>query len=269
MSKFICKTCGMQFPESETPPEHCPICEDERQYIGGNGQEWTTLEDLRQEHHTVIKTQEPNLSGIGIEPGFALGQRALLIQSPSGNILWDCIPLVDSPTLEAIQALGGVSAIAISHPHYYSCMGEWSRAFGNIPIYLHAADRQWVMQPDPAIVFWEGDNFNLGAGLTLINCGGHFEGSTVLHWAAGAQGHGTLLCGDTIHVVSDRRYVSFMRSYPNLIPLNKTAIRKIVNTVNPYPFDRIYGAWFDRVVQSNARQALNQSATRYIRAIED
>ena len=53
--------------------------------------------------------------------------------------------------------MGGIKAIAISHPHYYSSMVEWSRAFGGVPIYLHAADRQWVMRPDHAIVFWEGE----------------------------------------------------------------------------------------------------------------
>ena len=48
MTNYICVTCGTQFADSQTPPAHCPICEDERQYIGWNGQQWTTLEELRQ-----------------------------------------------------------------------------------------------------------------------------------------------------------------------------------------------------------------------------
>jgi len=268
MPKFICMTCGTQFPDSPEPPKHCPICEDERQYVGWQGQQWTTLETLRQRHHHVLRTEEANLTGIGIEPGFAIGQRALLVQSPGGNILWDCSSFIDQATVDAVNALGGVAAIAISHPHYYSSMVEWSHAFGHVPIYLNAADRQWVMRPDPAIVFWEGDTHALADGLTLVRCGGHYDGGTVLHWAAGAEGKGVLLTGDIINVVSDRRYVSFMRSFPNLIPLNKTAVQRIVAMVEPLQFDRVYGAWFDRVVASNAKESVKTSAARYIRAIE-
>jgi glyoxylase-like metal-dependent hydrolase (beta-lactamase superfamily II) len=216
----------------------------------------------------VLKLEEPNLTGIGTEPGFAIGQRALLIQAPDGNILWDCISLIDDVAIEAVKALGGIKAIAISHPHYYSSMIEWSQAFGNIPIYIHAADQQWVMCPDPAVKFWEGTTHSLGEGLTLINCGGHFEGGTVLHWAAGAEGKGALLSGDILTVVSDRRYVSFMRSYPNLIPLNRAAILRILKPLQPYNFDRIYGAWFERVVQSMGKHSVWASADRYLRAIE-
>jgi hypothetical protein len=141
MPNYICQTCGTQFAETDGPPLHCPICEDERQYIGWNGQQWTTLESLSNSHHNVIKTIEPGLTGIGTHPDFAIAQRALLIQTPQGNCLWDCISLIDEPTQAAIRALGGVQAIAISHPHYYSSMVEWAHAF-NATIYLHAADKQ-------------------------------------------------------------------------------------------------------------------------------
>lgn len=267
MPNYICKTCGTQFQESARPPERCPICADERQYIGWGGQQWATLEDLRREHHNVIKTLESSLTGIGTHPDFAIAQRALLVQAPQGNILWDCISLIDEPTIAVVRALGGISAIAISHPHYYSSMVEWSRAF-DAPVYLHADDRQWVMRPDQAIHFWEGETKALGEGLTLIRCGGHFPGGTVLHWAAGAGGRGALLSGDILTVVSDRRYVSFMYSYPNLIPLPARQVRKIVQAVEPYPFDRIYGAWWERVVPEGGKEAVMRSAERYIAALE-
>lgn len=267
MPNYICKTCGTQFQESARPPERCPICADERQYIGWGGQQWATLEDLRREHHNVIKTLESSLAGIGTHPDFAIAQRALLVQAPQGNILWDCISLIDEPTIAVVRALGGISAIAISHPHYYSSMVEWSRAF-DAPVYLHADDRQWVMRPDQAIHFWEGETKALGEGLTLIRCGGHFPGGTVLHWAAGAGGRGALLSGDILTVVSDRRYVSFMYSYPNLIPLPARQVRKIVQAVEPYPFDRIYGAWWERVVPEGGKEAVMRSAERYIAALE-
>lgn len=267
MANYICVTCGVQYRETDRPPDHCLICEDERQYVNWSGQGWTSLSELRGRHRNLVKPAEPGLTGIGSDPSFAIGQRALLVQAPEGNILWDCVSLIDDATVEAIRSLGGLSAMAISHPHFYSSMVEWSRAFDNAPIYLHAADRNWVMRPDPAIRFWDGDTHSLGEGMTLVRCGGHFEGSTVLHWAAGAEGRGVLLTGDTITVVPDRRYVSFMRSYPNLIPLPVSEIKGIVEAVAPFRYDRIYGGWFDRVIQSNAGAAVDRSAARYLEAI--
>jgi hypothetical protein len=267
MTNFICATCGTQFPASDMPPEHCPICEDERQYIGWQGQQWTTLAELQAARRTEIKEEEPGLTGIGTTPSFAIGQRALLVQAPGGNILWDCISLIDDATIAAVRDLGGIAAIAISHPHYYSSMIEWSRAF-DAPIYIHADERQWVMRPDPAVRFWDGETHSLGDGLTLIRCAGHYAGAQVLHWAAGADGRGALLTGDILQVVQDRRYVSFMYSYPNLIPLPAAAVRRIVAAVEPFSYDRIHGAWWGRIIASDARAAVARSAERYIAAIE-
>jgi glyoxylase-like metal-dependent hydrolase (beta-lactamase superfamily II) len=185
MPNFICTTCGTQYAESDQPPAACAICQDERQYVKATGQQWTTLDTLRLTHRTSIKFKEVGLIGIGIDPHFAIGQRALFVRTPKANLLWDCLSLLDGAVVEAITALGGVSAIAISHPHYYSSMVEWSRAFGGVPIFLHAADRRWVMRPDEAIAFWEGETRKLAEGLTVVRCGGHFEGGTVLHWAGG------------------------------------------------------------------------------------
>lgn len=267
MTHFICATCGTQFPDSATPPAACPICEDERQYIGHDGQRWTTLTELRAARRNEIRAVEPGLTGIGTTPSFAIGQRALLVESSGGNVLWDCLSLLDDETVAVVRARGGIAAIAISHPHYYAAMIEWAHAF-DAPIYLHAAERPWVMRPDPAVQFWDGETHALGAGLTLIRCGGHYAGGQVLHWAAGADGAGVLLTGDVIQVVSDRRYVSFMYSYPNLIPLPTAAVRRIVDAVEPFPYARLYGAWWDRLIAQDARGAVARSAERYIAAIE-
>jgi hypothetical protein len=266
MPNYICVTCGVQFRSTEAPPERCPICEDERQYVNWNGQQWTTLEQLRQNHHNLLKVEEPGLTGIGTEPPFAIGQRALLVQSPGGNVLWDCISLVDEATVRAVAELGGISAIAVSHPHFYASIVEWSRAFGNVPVHLHVEDREWVMRPDPAIVFWKGETHGVAEGVTLIRCGGHFRGSAVLHWAAGAQGQGALLTGDTLYVVQDRRFVSFMYSYPNLIPLTRSAIEAILRAIESCAYDRVYSGWFGRAVSSHAKLAVERSAARYLRA---
>ena len=269
MPHYLCVTCGTQYPLSDQPPAGCPICLDERQYIGWKGQQWTTMEQLRADHHSVIKEEEPGLTGIGTGPSFAIGQRAQLVQTPAGNLLWESVSLIDEAAVDAIRARGGLAAIAISHPHYYSAMIDWSQAFGGVPIYLHAAERQWVMRPDPAVVFWEGETRPLFGGLTLIRCGGHFEGAQVVHWPAGAEGRGVLLAGDIVNVVSDRRYVSFMYSYPNLIPLNATTVRRIAQAIAPFTFDRIYSAWFDKTLASDAQAAVGRSVERYLKAIRE
>jgi hypothetical protein len=259
----------MQHAESEQPPVVCAVCEDDRQYVKATGQQWTTLERLRLTNRNSVRFEEPGLIAIGIEPQFAIGQRALLVRTLSANILWDCVPLLDPALVEMVKALGGISAIAISHPHYYSSMVEWSYAFGEVPIYLHAADRQWVMRPEKNIVFWDGETKLLGTGLTIIRCGGHFEGGTVLHWKDGAEGKGALLTGDIIQVVADRKHVSFMYSYPNYVPLSAAAVERIVKGVEAFEYDRVYGAFWDTVIERDGKSAVRRSAVRYLRAISE
>ena len=112
-----------------------------------------------------------------------------------------------------------------------------------------------------------GETKQIAPGVTLIRTGGHFPGSTVLHWAEGAAGCGVLMTGDSIMVVPDTRWVSFMYSFPNLIPLNAKAVERIVKAVKPFAFDRIYAGWWDRVLDGDAKAAVQRSAERYIAAI--
>lgn len=266
MTNFICATCGTQFAASAAPPPQCAICQDVRQYVPPRGQQWTTLDALRKNHRNSWRQYEPGLFGLGTEPDFAIGQRALLLHTPEGNFLWDCIALLDEATIELIRSLGGLRGIAISHPHYYSTMMEWSRAFAGAPIHLHADDREWVMRPDPAIRFWEGEENQLAAGITLQRCGGHFPGGTILHWRDGADGRGVLLAGDILAVMPDGM-LSFMFSYPNAIPLPDRAIAAIGEKIEPLIFDRIYGAFWERVVPSNGHEIARRSVARYREAI--
>ncbi|MBA2596381.1 MAG: MBL fold metallo-hydrolase [Chloroflexia bacterium] len=269
MQPFICATCGAQFAATAAPPPVCPLCADDRQYIGHEGQRWTTLDELRRDHRNHIAAIALGLSGIATAPAVAIGQQAHLIETAAGNVLWNCISLIDDETAAAVERGGGLAAIAISHPHFFTSMVEWSRVFGGAPIFVHGDDRAWVMRPDAAIQFWTGETVDPlpGSGLTLIRCGGHFPGSCVLHWPEGAGGDGALLTGDTIQVVSDRCWVSFMYSYPNLIPLGPNAIRGIVDAVAPYDFERLYGAWSGHVVASDAKAAVRRSAERYLEKI--
>ncbi|HRW05980.1 MAG TPA: hypothetical protein P5121_12830 [Caldilineaceae bacterium] len=269
MDNYICTTCGVQYAATAAEPTNCPICEDDRQYVNPNGQSWTTLEALRRDHHNVFREIEPGMTGIVTEPKFAIGQRPALIQTAQGNVLWECNSLIDDATVAAVNNLGGIDAIAISHPHFYDSMVAWSHAFDNVPIYLHAANREWVMRPDPAIVYWETETYSVNAEITLIRCGGHFPGSSVLHWSQGAAGKGVLLTGDTIMVVADTRWVTFLYSYPNDIPLNAREVRGIVDAVDPFAFDRLYSSWWDKVVATDAKAAVERSAERYIRHISE
>lgn len=267
MDSRICETCGTEYPPTTAPPSRCAICEEERQYVSPSGQKWTDLSALRRTHRNVFVEQESGLIGIGMEPHFAIGQRALLVSTGEGNFLWDCVPLIDELTQAAVEKLGGIKAIAISHPHYYSSMVSWSERFAGIPIFLHEADREWAMRRDGNIEFWSGGTKVLGPGLTLIRCGGHFAGGTVLHWSQGAAGKGALLTGDVLQVAPDRQHVSFMRSYPNYIPLSAGVIERIMGRIRSVTFDRIYGAFWDRVIASNARASVIRSANRYVDAI--
>jgi glyoxylase-like metal-dependent hydrolase (beta-lactamase superfamily II) len=261
MQNYICSTCGTQHAASERPPAGCAICEDERQYVGWNGQQWTTLDELRAKYSNEIRA-DLGLTGIGTRPAFAIGQRALLIPSAEGNVLWDCITVIDEDTIAAVRRLGGLRGIAISHPHYYACMVEWAEAF-DAKIYLHAADRKWVMRPDDRIEFWSGETRPLWDDMTLIRSGGHFSGGQVLHWPAGADGRGALFAGDLLMVGQDRRWVSFMYSFPNYIPLPASEVDRVAGAVESFNFDRIYGAWWERNVISDGKAAVQRSAERY------
>lgn len=268
MTAFICRACGTRHADcGDRPPDACAICEDERQFVPPEGQGWTTLDALRRGHRNAFERYEPGLYGIATVPDFGIGQRALLVRTPAGNVLWDCVALVDDATVDLIRGLGGLAAIAISHPHFYTTMAAWSRAFGGVPVHIHAADRDWVMEPDAAIRPWDGDRREILPGLTLIRCGGHFDGSAVLHWADGADGAGVLLTGDTIAVAADPRWCTFMRSFPNRVPLPAAAVRAIVAAVEPAAFDRIYGGFRGWDVRTDAKAVLRRSADRYLAAV--
>jgi hypothetical protein len=275
MPAWICATCAVQYPDTAEPPVHCPICEDERQYVGWTGQRWTDLDRLRSDHRNRIEQQGPGLWGIGTEPSFAIGQRALLLDlglpapphhgGPGGNILWDCISLLDDDTVAFVEDRGGLRAIAVSHPHYYGTMVEWSRALGGVPVFIHERDREWITRPDSCIELWSGETMELAPGVTLVNLAVHFDGGTVLHWAGGDEGSGALLSGDIVQVVMDRRWVGFMRSYPNLIPERPETILRACELLAPLAYRRIYGAWWGRIVDGDGPGVVTRSAERYLR----
>lgn len=257
----ICLACGTEFPPGP-PPAACAICEDERQFVPPEGQRWTTAAELAGEHRVEWTELGPGLHQLAVAPHFAIGQRALLIETAGGHVLWDCIAVLDDETRGRIAAMGGIAAIAISHPHYYTTHRFWAEAF-DADVWLHADDASWVKRPHPRLRHWRGDTRVLAAGLTLIRAGGHFEGGTVLHSAEGA---GTLFSGDILQVTPDRN-VSVMRSYPNLIPVDGPTIRRVAAAVEPFVFDAIHGGFPGRSIPSGAKAAVARSVARYLAAI--
>jgi hypothetical protein len=269
MSAFNCTACGTQYSPCEAPPRACLICTDERQFVPASGQTWTTLDALRNAHSNKFRHLATGLTIIETTPAFGIGQRAILARTPAGNVFWDCIALVDNATVDLLNGMGGIAAIAISHPHYYTTMVEWSRALGEVPIHLHAADRQWVMRPDSAVHFWDGDTKLIGRGLTLVRLGGHFDGGTVLHWADCSEGRGVMLSGDILQVVPSG-HVSFMWSYPNLIPLSAAKVQRIAEILEPFAFDAGYGAFSGRgQIDANGKQVVAESVARYIARVSE
>lgn len=276
MPAYLCATCGVQFAPSERPPARCPVCTDERQFVGWGGQRWSSLDAMRGEGYANSLEpfdDEPQLSGVACTPSFGIGQRALIVQTGAGNLLWDCVPFVagvppiDRQFERELDAIGGIDAIAVSHPHFYSTMIEWAQSF-DVPIHIHADDAAWLMREDAHVALWSGEHKALFGGLTLHRLGGHFSGGQVVHWTGGAGGQGALLAGDIIQVAQDRDWVSFMYSYPNLIPLPADKVLAINARVQRLAFERLYGAWSDRNVIGDARAKVERSARRYVAALE-
>jgi hypothetical protein len=263
---WICATCANHYPDTGSPPPGCVICDDERQWVPPSGQRWTTLAELAAAgHRSDVREVEPGLTGIGADPPVAIGQRGLLVATREGNLLWDPPGFVDEAALQAVREAGGLRAVTASHPHFYGSLVEWSHAFG-AEILLPEADASWLTRPDPAVRTWSG-SLPLLPGVSLVQCGGHFPGSAVVHWADGAGGAGALLTGDTIFVTPGEDRVTFVWSAPNRLPLPERAVRQVMAAVRPYPFDRIYGGWWSPVLRHDARQVFEESAERYIQVL--
>lgn len=258
----ICTACGTQYDASVGGiPFNCKICDDPRQFVPPAGQRWTTLEALKREdrsNHFEKSLVNPKIWSIYTEPKFAIGQRAILIQTSHGNVLWDLITFLDHETINFIKNFGGLKAIVISHPHYYTTYVHWAETF-SCPVYMSGCDGEWICRKAPdnkTIRFIDGPSTVILPGVTAITAGGHFPGSLVLHW----EDH--LFIADTIMTVpaahtphprpSDQTYFSFQWSIPNMIPLDPDAILGIWKAIKPYNFHTTYGAFNGMTVRDKA-----------------
>jgi hypothetical protein len=257
---ILCATCGVE--TAEPLPETCAICADERQWVPKSGQHWTSVEEHVADGMRIdIVEDEPGLWAITSEPAVGIGQRALLVQTAEGNLLWDPIGTVTDAAVEQVRELGGLEVVTASHPHMYGVQCAWAEAL-DARVLVNERDAEWVQRPHERIALWDGEVSPL-PGVRLIRFGGHFPGSAMVLWEAGGDGEGSLLSGDTIQPKPDRRSVSFMRSFPNNIPMSPGVVQRIVDQLAPLPYRRIYGNIPGQLIEDGPA-AVERSAARHI-----
>jgi len=279
----ICVTCGMQYDQPlDEPPESCKICDDPRQYVPATGQSWTSLNHLGSQKFHNIWTQNKhdsrifsiqseintgvnnesftaNMHGTSKRQKVGIGQRAVFIQTEHGNVLWDTVPYIDQDFINEVAEKGGLKAIILSHPHFYTTDLEWAAAF-NCPVYLAVEDQEWLCRGDdpenPMRKFITNETQEIVPGVTAIKCGGHFPGSLVLH------ARESLFLSDTIMIVPSGLYhidrvpgtvsYTFMYSFPNMIPLSPDEILRIWESIKPFEFAVTYGAFPEQDIKDKA-----------------
>jgi hypothetical protein len=267
MTIWTCATCAIEHRDSATPPDHCAICSDERQFVPSGGQRWTTRDELAEQGVRIeVSPLESGLFGVTTVPELGIGQRGLLVQAATGNLLFEPPGFIDEAGVQAVRALGGVAVIASSHPHLTGSSIQWSHAFGRAPVYVAEKDKEWIRRPDDVIALWR-ERVELLPGLTMYECGGHFAGSSIAHWPAGAEGRGVLMTGDTIAVGADRKSANVMRSFVNNIPLPERAVGRIKDQAEALAFDRMYSAFGE--LREDAHRIVQQSLARYISWLRD
>ncbi|MGW9826541.1 glyoxylase-like metal-dependent hydrolase (beta-lactamase superfamily II) [Brevibacterium pityocampae] len=288
----ICATCGVEF--SAPVPEVCPVCADERQFVPRSGQEWARRSELEAAGHAVtIREVEPGLHALRVVPRLGIGQTCYLARTEQGNLLFDVPPYLDAEAVAAVAELGGVAAIVASHPHMYGMQLEWSAAFDDAPVFVSRADAGWVQRRtradagvgagtgapgDTETAEAEGPaEAGAGAsplveydrqiepvpGVLVRQIGGHFSGSSIAVWRSPEDGVGVFLGGDTISPVVRSGWVTFMRSFPNYLPLSGAVVRRMADAVADLDFDRMYGN-FGQQLRSGGKAAVEESAQRYI-----
>lgn len=267
---LVCSTCGTQFPTTDRQAlKTCFICDDPRQYTPTSGPSFTTLPDIRSKHKNAFHAfpvDPDTFISIVTEPKCAIGQRAILIRTPTGNVLWDCVTLLDDDTIQQIKDLGGLKAIVISHPHYYSTHTSWAQAF-DCPVYLADEDRGWRTQSSSHQVFLAEPEFDVpGTGVKVLKLGGHFPGSFVALYKS------RLLIADTfmttpsgtgnwdINALGEEREggrpkgqnsYSFMWSIPNMIPLAPNTMVEMWKVLRNHDYVSTHGAFMGTDIIGN------------------
>lgn len=265
----LCATCGVE--AADPPPPVCPICDDERQFVPADGQVWTTVGELADSGRSIQMAEvEPGLHSLRTRPRTGIGQTCYLATASgteasaagsSGGLLFDVPPFIDDAAVDAVAARGGVGAIVASHPHMYGLQLEWSRAFDDAPIFVSRKDADWVQRHGPEIELYDEETEPV-PGISVRQVGGHFPGSSVALWRAPTDGALVMLGSDSVSPVARAGWVTFMRSFPNYLPLSAHAVRMIAARVADLDVERIYGSFGQRLMKGGSR-AIAESADRY------
>ncbi|KAF2218053.1 hypothetical protein CERZMDRAFT_64125 [Cercospora zeae-maydis SCOH1-5] len=301
---LICCACGTQFDvTADKPLQACRICDDPRQYVPPQGQTWTTLASLHNKSSSSGETyknsfqpfpNDPRIISISTSPKFGIGQRCILICTPSGNILWDLIAYLDQETVDFILARGGLKAIVISHPHYYTTHLDWAETF-DCEVFLAREDEGWVCRREVVVAeqeeealegeggrrkrgrksrrrFIEGEEEVVVEGVKAIKVGGHFPGSLVLLWEE------KLFIADSFLITPSGLYhvdrpagtnsFVFMYSYPNMIPLAPAELHKMWQVLKKYEFASTHGAFAGMdIYDENVKARVLESMKIQVRAM--
>ncbi len=264
MTIWVCDGCGLEHSDSAAPPAAgCVLATDavsveERGDLGPHGH-WTTHEGLaRQPHTTHHRDHGRGVHSFRREPRLAIGHWSFVLRTPGGNLLWDPPAYIDPVVVGMVRSLGGIAAIAVSHPHMFAAQVSWSHEFGHIPVLVKDKDKSWIARNDPVIRYWSDTETPMD-GITLIEVGGHMRGSSVALTA-----DGTLLSGDTIAGALVPDWVSFQRNYPRHVPLSAAVVDRIVSRLDPYFYDRLYTLGGD-TIDADANQIVMRAADRHIR----
>lgn len=271
----ICDNCGTQY--TTKPEGDCSICSDDREFVRASGQEWTTLGELSESrtHSLMVDTEDPRIAFIQCKPAFAIDQTPFLLNTSGGHYIWDCqAPFTPALGTYLSSLEPALKAIVISHPHFFSTSLTWSRAL-HVPLYVCETDREWYQRrgeigPDDEVKWWTGRR-EIGPGVTVVQCGGHFPGSSVLHWDRSLEPGdgpktGVLLTADTMMVCMDRKGFTFMWSYPNMTPLRPKDAVEVVKAVDEFEFEVASSSWPNTMIRCDAKRLMHMSLERYLDA---
>ncbi|TXT07490.1 hypothetical protein VHUM_03210 [Vanrija humicola] len=276
----VCATCATQYPAPRRDCTHAKLSgsTDHPQARGATTSSATSR--TRASRSSRPSRSSPSLRRVSISPACVKLTPAFLLETFEGSFIWDCSAVLTPPLIAHLTHLRRpLKAMAISHPHFFSTSLTWARALG-VPLYINALDKEWYQRRESAgadeVVFWSGTQ-RLSSTLTLIECGGHFPGSCVLHWDRAAEpltsdadarapDTGLLLVADTVMVQPTQKGITFMWSIPNAIPLHPTDVLHIQNVLREYDYDSVSSTWPDRWVRAGAARIFDESVETYLSA---
>ncbi|TKX23442.1 hypothetical protein C1H76_4510 [Elsinoe australis] len=244
---IICVACGTQYDVTyKQGLERCKICDDPRQFIPPSGQQWTSLgrEKGKHENKWEQDASDDRIWHLYADPKLGIGERASLIKTPHGNIIWDCFAYLSQDLVDFVR---GCAALVISHPHFYTTHLVWAQLL-HCPIYVHSADSEWLSRPCPPSLqrhLITSPTQEILPGVTAIQTGGHFPGSMVLHYDRHLFVADSIMTQPAAYTPEPRPEgmgaYSFMWSIPNMIPLGPEGVKAIWDAVKGVEFSETHG----------------------------